>query len=600
MLMKKTLSVLTTIALLSGAVCAVPQVSDGTALFSAPITASAATLLSGVKTGLVYNSACIGTKLYFWQDPSDHHLEVCGCETSGTVGHLTIPSTVKGYPVTGILFHAFDGQTNLYEVNNYSGNIQKIGEGAFLGCTNLKKVHFSNQDGSCSVQSIGNSAFKDCTALENATDCMESAVQIGAHAFWNCTALTEVELHAAESIGEAAFYNCTGVGKIDLSQSALTSLPSFAFFNNDAAVEIHLPETLTTIGMQAFSGCDSLQKIYIPDSVTTIESAAFMSCAALKTVMMSEQIRSIADHAFFNCPSMKFFVSKNANAAIGEWALGWHLENNLPVQNADFRIWAPGSGKVRTYSSDNRFTFRSLKRAPQLAAEQFEQYEWAKSSISVDDWSVNGNYYFNDRHKPYVHASWYDHPYTGFMGAMETVSVLAASGYLPVSDFAPGYDKVRDITSIPQDTISYVSTVNVHVNIMDNDYECEQRFSKEMLRYAEYITYGADAAVMYVRPNNCTMDMFACFGMERKEFADDQNDPCWNGWDARLMVYHPENRTHHNKADYIYVRFSDGGWRIGDISNRSSYTFALSHSPETILLTPGTMSEEAFLAAIRN
>ena len=594
---KKIVSIVTSVALLSGALCAAPVRPDGTALFSAPIVAEAAHIFSGFKTDLVYSSSCIGTKLYFWKDPADGHLEVCGCETDGIVNYMTIPSTFKGSPVTGILYHAFDGQTNIRQVNNYSGAIKTIGEAAFIGCTNLNSVPFVNQNDESSVRSIGACAFQGCTALTTANDCISKATEIGAHAFWGCTALTEVKLDAISSLGQAAFYGCTGVTKIDLSQSPLTSIPLCAFYNNAAVTEIHLPETLRSIGEQAFSSCTALPKIYIPDSVTTINSAAFMSCSALKTVMMSEKISSIADHAFFNCPSMKFFVSKKKNATIGEWAIGWHLENTLPVRNTDFVIWSNGAGNVKNYATSNGFTYRNVSTAASYASERFTNYEWATTALS--DWGVNGKYYFTEQHKPFVHSSWYDHSFDGYGAALETVSVLTSSGFISVSDYAPGYSRLRDITPIPKNTSSYVSTINVHTQGNQRDYYSAKKFSKEMLRYAEYITYGADAGVLFTRKNNCSGYYGACFGLEFKTNASDKNDACWDGWDARIMVYKTDYRTVHDKADYIYVNLTDGSWRVGNVSNASSYSFTLNHSLDALIYS-GNMTPEQFLAAIRN
>ena len=594
---KKIVSIVTSIALLSGALCAAPIQPDGTSLFSAPIVAEAAHIFSGAKSDLVYSSDCIGTKLYFWKDPADGHLEVCGCETNGMVNYMTIPNTFKGSPVTGIRYHAFDGQTNIRQVNNYSGAIKTIGEAAFIGCTNLNSVPFVDQNYKSSVLSVGVCAFQGCTALTTATECISNATEIGAHAFWGCTALTEVKLDAISSLGQAAFYGCTGITKIDLSQSPLTSLPAFAFYHSTAATEIHLPETLRGIGAQAFCGCASLPKIYIPDSVTAINSAAFMNCTALKTVMMSENISTIADHAFFECPNMKFFVSKKKNASIGSWAIGWHLENTLPVRNTDFVIWSTGAGSVKNYATNNGFTYRNISTAASLASDRFVNYEWATTRIA--DWGVNGKYYFTEQHKPYVNSSWYDFTFSGYGAALETVSVLTSSGFISVSDYAPGYARLRDINPIPQNVSSYVSTINAHDSTTVRDYHSEKKFTKEMLRYAEYITYGADAARMLVKQNSCNGFYAACFGLELKSYASDKNDACWDGWDARIMVYRTDNRTIHNKADYIYVNLTDGSWRIGNVSNSSSYSFTMNHLLDALIYNNG-MTAEQFLAAIRN
>lgn len=347
--------------------------------------------------------------------------------------------------------------------------------------------------------------------------------------------------------------------------SQLTNIPNHAFCYCSNTKEIHLPETLTEIGIQSFAGCSSIDKVYIPDSVSVIETGAFLCCDSLKTVMMPEGIISVGDHAFFNCPDMKFFVSKNPNAFIGNYAVGWHLlDNGMPVTNDNFIVWSTGSGRVKKYATNNDLNYYNISEAPSLAADQYEKYEWTHNN-NTTSWGKNGNNYFNSDHSPYANGE-LNTKWKGVCGGMAIVSVLTSTGYLSVSDYAPQYNTIKDIdangTSMPDFVKSYVTTVWANQFPYVNDYSTDNsnRFGKEMLRYAEYTTYGADASVFVIGGDNKHgSHAMVCFGLEFKEYASDKNDAVWNGWDARLMIY-DVNHTQHNKDDYFYVNFADGSW----------------------------------------
>ncbi len=93
----------------------------------------------------------------------------------------------------------------------------------------------------------------------------EGVTNIGAYAFYYCSALTSVTIpDSVTSIGDWAFYGC----------SSLTS--------------VTIPDGVTSIGDSAFSGCTSLESVIIPDSVTSIGYYAFRNCTNLANVYISD------------------------------------------------------------------------------------------------------------------------------------------------------------------------------------------------------------------------------------------------------------------------------------------------------------------------
>lgn len=64
----------------------------------------------------------------------------------------------------------------------------------------------------------------------------------------------------------------------------VTKLNGDAFKELDGVIGVHLPETLTEIGVGAFSGCTGLEKIVLPASLRMVGGTAFADCDALECV----------------------------------------------------------------------------------------------------------------------------------------------------------------------------------------------------------------------------------------------------------------------------------------------------------------------------
>ncbi|MDR1195340.1 MAG: leucine-rich repeat domain-containing protein, partial [Endomicrobium sp.] len=115
-------------------------------------------------------------------------------------GEITIPAIYNAKPVTKIF--NFTGQQEITRVV-MSDNIREIDAGAFLYCTNLESIIFSNN-----LEIIDKSAFYT-TGLISVT-IPASVTTIGYMAFGNCNNLIDIEIFANEvNIGKEAFQACT-------------------------------------------------------------------------------------------------------------------------------------------------------------------------------------------------------------------------------------------------------------------------------------------------------------------------------------------------------------------------------------------------------
>lgn len=152
-------------------------------------------------------------------------------DESKICGDVTIPSTLNGYPVTGIGSFAFEwnniknlvipeGVTFLEEYAFYNASITSVvlpdsltslGEYAFAHCTGLKRITIPN-----SVTTISEGAFYGCTELKTVT--IGTNVQtVGANAFYECLSIQDVYFLCSSQQWQEAFVD---IGNRNLSNAA--------------------------------------------------------------------------------------------------------------------------------------------------------------------------------------------------------------------------------------------------------------------------------------------------------------------------------------------------------------------------------------------
>ena len=239
--------------------------------------------------------------------------------TTYPTGDLVIPATVT--------------------YNDVTYNVTSIGNNAFQNCTGLTSVTIPN-----GVTSIGPNAFEYCTGLTSVT-IPNGVTLIGAHAFECCTDLTSVTIpNSVTSIGYDAFQNCTGLTSVTIPNSvttigydaflnvrhieyygSATGSPWGAYSMNGVidgdfvyydesrtkliaylgtAMEVTIPNGVTSIGNRAFYRCSSLTSVTIPDGVTRIGYDAFQNCTGLTSVTIPNSVTTIGSSAFYGCSSL--------------------------------------------------------------------------------------------------------------------------------------------------------------------------------------------------------------------------------------------------------------------------------------------------------
>ncbi len=136
-----------------------------------------------------------------------------------------------------------------------------------------------------SVSSISKGAFR-ASAIEEFNAPM-GLQKIGEEAFCGCSNLKKAVLPGVFEIKARAFEGCSSLSEIELP-SSLSNLGERAFCGCSSLKGISLPDSLSNIGSSCFRNCLSLSSIVFPSSLHRFVSTWFMNCPSLEKISMRE------------------------------------------------------------------------------------------------------------------------------------------------------------------------------------------------------------------------------------------------------------------------------------------------------------------------
>lgn len=264
----------------------------------------------------------------------------------GLGGDIVLPNTV-----TKIGNEALKGNDNIVSIT-IPGSVKEIGNNAFEGCTQLKRVIFTNPGQASSNLLIRISAFQNCKKL---TECEipARAYQVVGNIFKGCTSLTEVKVNAAnpyyftqegvlfgpalvnykpqyegdytlqsypagregaytipptvhgkkiDQIWTSGFEGASGLTGISIP-SSIGRLGTAAF-EGTGLTHVTIPDTVEQVDPAVFQNCTSLVSVKLPDGIMEIDQYLFANCISLQHVDMPDSITKINIYAFHNCTSL--------------------------------------------------------------------------------------------------------------------------------------------------------------------------------------------------------------------------------------------------------------------------------------------------------
>lgn len=230
----------------------------------------------------------------------------------GNQENVVIAKEINGLPVTEIADNSFKDDKKLKSVT-IAGSIQRIGQFAFLGCSELSSINF--EEGA--DLTICRWAFNGCTSLTSIV--LPSTLKRfdnNGH-FKDCKKLASVtfkENNKLTDLGGYCFENCTNLKTINLSPLKTVTIMR-GVFKGSGITSIIFPPKVESIQDEVFMNCASLTNIVIPASVTTIGQRGFINNTALKTVDFEEGslLNTIGSWAFHQCTSLESIALEKCN-----------------------------------------------------------------------------------------------------------------------------------------------------------------------------------------------------------------------------------------------------------------------------------------------
>ena len=305
-------------------------------------------------------------------------------------GDVVIPSTLNGYPVTGIGRYAFYGfgptsfeiPEGVVDIRKFAfryssltnvvipSSVTGIHVWAFEFCDRLvnftvdpANAVYSSRNGlllskdgqtlvrgvngkvvipSC-VTEIGGSAFEGCRSLRSVV-IPDSVLGIGTNAFQYCQALKNMAIpQSVTNIGTRAFTGCSSMENfsVDVANGFYTSWEGMLLtkdaetlirgnMGNDG--EVVIPDGVKVIDEFAFDDLLGLEYVTIPSSVTTIGDSAFEECWNLTQISIPNSVKTIGTRVFFRCMSLTSVTLPNSLTTIGsEVFAGGHSLTSIEI-----------------------------------------------------------------------------------------------------------------------------------------------------------------------------------------------------------------------------------------------------------------------------
>ncbi len=182
-----------------------------------------------------------------------------------------------------------------------------------------------------------------------------SVTSVGERAFYNCSALKDVNIPLAESIGAYCFQ---GTKIVEANFPNATGLPTGVFFSCGTITTALFPKS-KNVGGSMFRGCSKLKHIDF-SSAETVEATAFYSNYALEYADFPKA-KSIGATAFIACTNLKALILRRTDVVCT--LANINALNQTPIERGTGYIYVPAALVEQYKAATNWSTYASQFRA---------------------------------------------------------------------------------------------------------------------------------------------------------------------------------------------------------------------------------------------
>lgn len=97
--------------------------------------------------------------------------------------------------------------------------------------------------------------------------------------------------------------------------SGATAIDKYKFYMSYYIKSVHIPATVTQVGMYAFYNCSALSSVVIEDGASqfSVQTNAFAGCSKIPSIVLPSKTINIAEKAFSHCTAMTTVTIKASN-----------------------------------------------------------------------------------------------------------------------------------------------------------------------------------------------------------------------------------------------------------------------------------------------
>ena len=211
---------------------------------------------------------------------------------TGSGSDVTVPSTVKGYPVTSIWSYAFDGADTIKTLTVSEG-IKDLGAYSIYNMQNLRVL---NLPSTVYAEEPGSDQYGITTGM--------SGIPAG------CPLLEEVTVPE----GSQYLKSVDGV----LFYKDMTEILYYPSGKKDQRYTV--PDGVVIVGASAFENHQYIQSVYMPDTVEYIGYRAFAQASALQEIRLSENTKAIGEFALNGTALQEIYFPASLEYFNPSWA----------------------------------------------------------------------------------------------------------------------------------------------------------------------------------------------------------------------------------------------------------------------------------------